>query len=695
MSATHDPSSSAHAGRTPNRLIHETSPYLQQHAYNPVDWYAWGPEALEKARREDKPLLVSIGYSACHWCHVMERESFESEAIAKLLNERFVPIKVDREERPDLDHIYMNAVQMLTGHGGWPLNVFCTPEGKPFWGGTYFPPEQRHQMPGFKQILESLSDTWKKRRGEIHKAVDQIANGVERANQLVASDSDVPGDLLVRAADALVRAVDQHHGGLGQAPKFPNTLVFELFLRAWKVSGEKRFLDAVTVTLDRMAAGGIYDHLGGGFARYSTDERWLVPHFEKMLYDNALLAELYLEGFLATGNADYERVAEETLDWVLADMTDASGGFYSTRDADSEGVEGKFYVWGRAELEGILGRDEAKLFARVYDVSEGGNWEGASILNRLVTDEQAAKLFEITPEEVARRLAASRKILKSVRSRRVHPGRDEKILTAWNGLMLSALARAGAAFGRADYVAAARKNAEFVWERLRDERGRLLAVQKDGRSRLPAYVDDYAFYARGLLDLFDATFDATYASRARELGNALLEHFEDREAGGFFFTAHDHEPLAARTKTAFDGAIPSGNGIAVHVLLRLHALTEDERYLEAAERTLDLYAESMMKQPFGLAKMIQAFEVYGQGPTEVVIAGDLASPKTQELLAKVRSLFLPSAIVYAFDPSKGAPAPAFARDRRAIPGDTAVYVCRNRACAAPVTTWEKLAPLLG
>ncbi len=693
MSGAQD--TSIHAARTPNRLIHETSPYLQQHARNPVDWFPWGPEALEKAKREDKPLMVSIGYSACHWCHVMERESFENEIIANLLNTRFVPIKVDREERPDLDHIYMTAVQMLTGHGGWPLNVFCTPEGQAFWGGTYFPPEQRAQMPGFRQILESLADTWTRRRGEIQKAVDQIAAGIARANALVPSDADVPRDLPVRAADALVRAVDLHLGGLGQAPKFPNTLVFELFLRAWKSTGEKRFLEATTVTLDRMAAGGIYDHLGGGFARYSTDERWLVPHFEKMLYDNALLAELYLDGFLATGKDDYRRVIEETLDWVLADMTDAGGGFYSTRDADSEGEEGKYYVWSRAEIEGTLGKGEAPLFCRAYDVSESGNWEGANILNRILDDEQAARLFETTAADVARRLAASRRILLSVRGRRVPPGRDDKILTSWNGLMLSAMARAGAALGREDYLAAARKNVELVWSRLRDERGRLLAVTKDGRAHLAAYVDDYAFYARGLLDLFDATFENVYAARARELADALLAHFEDRDAGGFFFTAHDHEPLAARTKTAFDGAIPSGNGIAVHVLLRLHTMTEDERYLDAAERTLNLYADSMLKQPFGLAKMIQAFELYTEGPTEVVLVGDTASAKASDLLGRVRRQFLPGALVYAFDPAKGDPAPAYARDRRAIPGETAVYVCRNRACAPPVTSWEKLAPLLG
>ena len=680
--------------RPANRLAEETSPYLLQHAHNPVDWHPWGPEALEKARVEDKPLLVSIGYSACHWCHVMERESFEDEDVAGILNRHFVAVKVDREERPDVDHVYMTALQLITQQGGgWPLNVFCTPDGRPFHGGTYFPPDDRFGLPSFRRVLLSLAEAWSTRRDEIEQMASSVRDGLGQVGRFApVVEGEIPSDLLIRAADDVLQRVDHHWGGLAGAPKFPNTFAFDLLLRAHRATGREAYLEAVRVTLDRMAAGGIYDHLGGAFARYSTDERWLVPHFEKMLYDNALLLDLYVDGYRVTGDERYRAVAEETAAFVLSDLADPAGGFYSTLDADSEGVEGKYYVWTRAEIEEILGAEAAKLFGRVYDVSAEGNWEGVSIPWRSLDDASAAKYFEIDEDELRARLARCREALLEVRARRVPPGRDEKILTAWNGLMTAALARAGACLGREDWVAAAEANAAFVWEHLRDGDG-LLRSYKDGRGRFPAYVDDHAFYGRALLELFEATYDPVHLERARHLADQLLDRFQDPD-GGFFFTSDDHEALAARTKAGQDGAIPSGNAVAADLLARLAVLTEEERYREAAERTLRAFLEPMGKAPLAFAGLVGVADRVARGGLEVVLVGPRGAEETRDLLGRVRGRYLPDAAVYVHDPSEGDPPVAFARNRPGRDGGTVAYVCRDRACSAPVAAWDRLGPLL-
>ncbi len=472
-----------------NHLIHETSPYLKQHAYNPVDWYPWGAEALEKARKLDRPIFLSVGYSACHWCHVMEHESFEDTEVAKILNEHFVSIKVDREERPDLDQIYMTAVQMMTGQGGWPMSMFLTPDLQPFYGGTYFPPDERYGRPSFKRLLGALVDAWQSRRSEIVQQAGQITEHLQRAGRLsaamegsgdAATTADLQPDLLRHAVSALGRAFDSRFGGFGSAPKFPHAMELRVLLRAWKRFGSEDALHMARLTFDKMAMGGMYDQLGGGFHRYSTDERWLVPHFEKMLYDNALLSLAYLEAFQATGDGAYREVVEETLDYVLREITSPDGPFYSTQDADSEGVEGKFYVWSAAEIEKILGKESADLFAEVYDVTPGGNWEGHNILNRVKTREQYARLRNMPEAELRSRLAQAKSMLLEARGRGVWPGRDEKVLTAWNGLMIDAMAQAGMVLEKPVYIEAAERAADFILTRMRDPSGRLLRTSMAG-----------------------------------------------------------------------------------------------------------------------------------------------------------------------------------------------------------------------
>jgi len=675
-----------------NRLIHETSPYLLQHAHNPVDWYPWGEEALARARREDKPILVSIGYSACHWCHVMERESFEDERTAALMNELFVCIKVDREERPDVDHIYMSAVQMLTGHGGWPLNVFLTPAGAPFYGGTYFPPVDRHNMPAFARVLAGVAQAYHEKRGEVAKSVEQILGGLGRLEGVEAVAGALTADLPLVAARALARHYDGDHGGLGTAPKFPNTMAFSLFLRAWHATGEGRFREMVEHTLGTMAAGGIYDQLGGGFHRYSVDARWLVPHFEKMLYDNALLARLYLEGYQATGAAEWRRVADETLAYVLREMTHPEGGFYSAQDADSEGVEGKYFVWTPDEITAVLGAEAAEVFCRVYDVTPEGNFEHASILHRTLGDEQAARLFGRPVDEVARLLAEGRRALLDVRGHRVAPGRDDKILTSWNALMIGAFASAYQVLGRAEYRAAAERAVAFVYARLHRD-GRLLRTFKDGQAKLNAYLDDYAFLLNALLDLYEGTFDLGLVERATALAEALLAHFEDRERGAFYFTSDDHEALVARPKPTFDGSIPSGNSAAALGLLRLYYLRGEPRYLAAAERTLGLFAQAARENPFGFAHMLAAADFYLRKPREVVLVGSRDEPATADLLARLHAAYVPNRTVILADPGAPARLP-LAEGKTRLDGRTTAYVCHDYTCSAPVTTWDALAPLL-
>ncbi len=675
-----------------NRLIRETSPYLLQHAHNPVDWYPWGPEALDRARRESKPILLSIGYSACHWCHVMERESFEDERIAALMNEHFVCIKVDREERPDLDHIYMSAVQMLTGHGGWPLTVFLTPTGEPFWGGTYFPPVDRHGMAGFPRVLLGVSEAFRQKPDEIQKNVASILEGIRQGEQHDGTDGGIPRDLPLAAARALTRHYDAENGGIGGAPKFPNTMVFSLFLRAWHATGERNFLDMVVTTLRKMAAGGMYDQIGGGFHRYSVDARWLVPHFEKMLYDNALLVRLYLEGYQATGDATFANVARETLAYVQREMTHPAGGFFSAQDADSEGVEGKFFVWTPEEVAAAVGEENSEIVSRFYDVSPEGNFEHKNILNRTIDVEQVARLFQRPLAEVVAMLNDARTALLATRSQRIAPGRDEKILTSWNALMIGAFAEAAKVLGDDTYRVAAERAVAFLRHELYRD-GRLLRTWTAGESKLDAYLDDHAFLINALLDLYEANADAELVGFATDLGRIVLDRFEDRSSGGFFFTGEGHEVLVHRPKPVFDGSIPSGNSAAVEGLLRLFHYTSDERFLTAAERALRAFAAGMSKNPFGFGHMLAATDFYLRKPREVVIVGRNDDPGTNALRARIHAAYVPNKTVVVSEADASAPVPV-AKEKPQVDGRATAYVCHGYTCSAPVTTPDALAPLL-
>ncbi|MGO9264941.1 MAG: thioredoxin domain-containing protein [Candidatus Binataceae bacterium] len=676
--------------RKPNRLINEQSPYLRQHAYNPVDWYPWGEEALARARAENKPILLSIGYSACHWCHVMERESFENEAIARLMNENFVPIKVDREERPDLDQIYMDAVQLLTGHGGWPLTVFLTPETRPFYGGTYYPPEDRRGMPGFARVLTALADAYHNKPDDIRSNVDRLRRAIASMGE-TASGGAIRSGLAAAAAAGLASHYDSTNGGVGAAPKFPNTFVFALFLRVFAATGKASYAEMVRHTLTKMAKGGIYDQIGGGFHRYSVDERWLVPHFEKMLYDNALLARLYLDAGRALDEPEFLNVTRETLDYVLREMTSPEGGFYSSQDADSEGEEGKFFVWQPAELQKVLGDDLAKIAGRYFDVSEEGNFEGGNILHRTISVADAARMFHVAEPAMAAMIADARARLFAAREPRVHPGRDDKILAAWNGMMIGAFAEGYRALGDERYRTAAIRAADFAMTTLWDGHA-LRRSCKDGVARFNAYLEDYAMLAGAMLDTYEASLDARYLEHAKVLAGVMLERFEDRENGGFFFTSDDHEALITRSKAAFDGSTPSGNSAAVMALLRLYAYTGNESYMKAADLTLCQFAPQIEKQPFAFAHMIEAADLYERGPTEIALVGDRTTGEFAAWLKQLGRLHVANLALYAVSPTAGAEAliPEALRGKRQVDGRLTAYLCRDRACSAPITEFAEL-----
>jgi uncharacterized protein len=679
-----------------NRLIDESSPYLRQHAHNPVDWYAWGNEAFDRARREQKPILLSVGYSACHWCHVMESESFENPDIARLMNDHFVNIKVDREERPDVDHIYMNAVQMLTGRGGWPMTVFLTPEGKPFYGGTYFPPEDRHGMPGFPRLLLAVAQAYRDKSEDVQRTVAQL---MERLEQLEAPrpPASLPGPDGVREAAAhLSRAYDEQYGGIGEAPKFPNTGVLDVFLRAGSAgaSADPRFAEMALFTLRRMAQGGIYDQLGGGFHRYSVDQRWLVPHFEKMLYDNAQLVPLYLSAHQLTRDPFFATIARDTLDYVVREMRDPSGGFYSTQDADSEGEEGRFFLWDEHEVLHLLGEDVADLACRYWDVTDHGNFEHRNILHVTLEIEQLAKLHGRAVETVRAQLAAARATLFAAREERVKPGLDTKILTAWNGLMISAFAKAAELFDAGGYREVAVAAVAFVEREL--QRGdRLRSTWKDGAAKLNGHLDDYAFFTAALLDVFEAVQDRRYLSAAVRLMESTLAHFWDAAAGGFFFTSDDHEALIVRSKPSFDGSLPSGNSVAAMNLLRLHHYTGNAAFRERAEAVLRLFAEPMRSQPFGFSNLITAVDFHANGPREIVVVGAAAAPPTAALLARIRAAYVPNRTLMVLDPNDRSPRPPLLQGKGQVDGKPTVYVCHRMTCSPPATSWDAVKGLLG
>jgi uncharacterized protein YyaL (SSP411 family) len=650
----------------PNKLAGETSPYLLQHKDNPVDWHPWGEEALTRARETERPILLSIGYSACHWCHVMERESFEDEETAALMNELFVPIKLDREERPDIDSIYMEACQAMTGSGGWPLNVFLTPEQVPFYAGTYFPPVSRMGMPSWRDVLVAVAQAWDERRDEIRAGGAGIAERLQGGARLRPSDEPLRTELLDRAVEGLRSQYDSANGGFGGAPKFPPASALELLMRR----GERDF---VTHTLVAMASGGMYDQVGGGFARYSVDAHWLVPHFEKMLYDNGLLARAYLHGWQLTGEPLFRRVAEETLDWALREMRAREGGFYSALDADSEGVEGKFYVWTIDELrEALAGEPDADEAIAWFGATDRGNFEGANI--------------PVRGPGVPERLDDWRRRLYEVRSERVWPGLDDKRLTSWNALMISALAEAGAVLERPDYLDAARAAADFVLASMRDADGRLLRTFKDGRARLNAYLEDHAYLLEALLTLYEASFEPRWFAEARALADTTIERFADDEHGGFFETSSDHERLLARRKDLEDHPIPSGNASAAYGLLRLAALTGEAAYEERAVGVLRLLHEPAIRYPQAFGHLLQALDFHLAPVKEVALVGDSAS---MERL--VRSRFRPHIVLAGGEPD-GVP---LLRDRPPVEGRATAYVCERFACQAPVTEPEELERLLG
>jgi uncharacterized protein len=685
--------------RNTNRLIGESSPYLRQHAHNPVDWHPWDEEALALSRRLNRPIFLSVGYSACHWCHVMERECFENEEIASSMNEHFVNIKVDREERPDLDDVYMNAVQLMTGSGGWPMSVFLTPDGVPFYGGTYFPPESRYGRPGFKEVLLAVSRHYREQPDKVLEMGGKMLEELRRQAALSTSGRDLGQEALSAAFSALASGFDWDHGGFGEAPKFPGSMSLTFMLRRHARTGDVKALDMVRLSLGKMANGGVYDQLGGGFHRYSVDEKWLVPHFEKMLYDNALLARLYIEAHQHTGDAFCDRIGRETLDYVLREMQDPHGGFYATQDADSEGREGAFFVWNPDELKCLLGEEEGDLLCRYYDVTPQGNFEtsGDSVLSIPVDREPLARFLDLDTAHLDGVIERGREALLQAREKREKPARDEKVLAGWNGLMISAFASGARAFGDESYAEAGARAARFVLDRMRTEEGLLLHVYKDGQARFPAYQDDYAAVASALVDLYDATLDAEWLFEAEALVDRMVEQFWDPDEGGFFYIGRDHEELVVRSKNPHDNAVPSGNSLATGALLRLGRLLGREDLVGKAERTLRLFEPYIRQVPGGFGQMACALDAYLQAPLEVVILGDPTSDDTRALLSVLNGRWLPDRVLVGLNP--GEPDERVSRlplvaGKHQKDGRATAYVCRNAACSEPVTTPAELSALL-
>jgi len=660
-----------------NRLAKEKSPYLLQHAHNPVDWYPWGPEAFAKSKKEDKPIFLSIGYSTCHWCHVMEHESFEDEEVAKFLNEHYVPVKVDREERPDVDQIYMAAVQAMTSHGGWPLSAWLTPELKPFMGGTYFPKEDRFGRPGFITILKRIDELWKTKRQELNESGDQIA---EHLKKMAAADA--PGEVkidavLERASFLIEKGYEPRFGGFSQQPKFPHSTTIQYLLRLYARTGNKTALEMSEKSLTEMARGGIYDQLGGGFARYSTDTMWLVPHFEKMLYDNALLVTAYLEAFQITKKELYARIARETLDYILRDMTSKEGGFYSAEDADSEKIEGKFYVWNPQQVVDVLGKD-AERFMKAFDVTPRGNWEPH--------EESIPKKQSVLHVVEEGDFADLKKKMFDAREKRIRPHLDDKVLTSWNALMISAMAQASQALGEPKYRDAAVRAAKFLLTTHKKD-GKLLRTSRLGEAKLEGYLEDYAYLAAAMLDLYEATFDAAYFDEARALALQAIELFWDDAAGGFFTTAKGHEALLARMREEYEGPIPTGNAVMALTLLKLHDLTGDAAFRDRADKVVRSYKADLDRYPAGHATLLCALD-YLKGPSrEIVVTG----PDPEPLLKVVRSRFLPNKVLALADGKAKIP---LLEARTPVNGKAAAYVCENMACKKPVTDPAELEALL-
>ncbi|MFN2746371.1 thioredoxin domain-containing protein [Bacillus sp. z60-18] len=669
----------------PNRLIDEKSPYLLQHAHNPVNWYPWGEEAFEKARKENKPVLVSIGYSCCHWCHVMAHESFEDEEVAKLLNEKFISIKVDREERPDVDSIYMTICQMMTGQGGWPLNVFLTPEQKPFYAGTYFPKTSRFNRPGFVEVLKQLSDTFAKNRDHVEDIAEKAANNLRIKAKSEGGES-LGEDILMRTYQQMINSFDAAFGGFGSAPKFPIPHMLSFLLRYHQYSGEENALYSVTKTLDSMADGGIYDHIGYGFARYSTDNEWLVPHFEKMLYDNALLLIAYTEAYQLTKNERYRRISEEIITFVQREMTDDKGAFYSALDADTEGVEGKYYVWSKDEILEALGDDLGRLYCAVYNITPEGNFEGHNIPNLIYTRWADVKAeFSITDAALQEKLEEARNKLFEKRQTRTYPHVDDKVLTSWNALMIAGLAKAAKVYEMPEYLDMARTAASFIeGELIKD--GRVMVRYRDGEVKHKGFIDDYAFLLWAYLELYEASFDLNELRKAKELAEDMTGLFWDEEHGGFYFTGSDAEALIVRDKEVYDGALPSGNGVAAVQLLRLGRLMGDLSLIDQVTKMFSAFYGDISSYPSGHTNFLQSLLSHVMQQKEIVVLGKQDDPARQKIITALQQAFQPNyAILAAESPDDFKGVAEFAAEYKAVDGQTTVYICENFACQQPTT----------
>ena len=689
----------------PNKLIGEKSPYLLQHAYNPVDWYPWGDEAFEKAEKENRPIFLSIGYSTCHWCHVMEKESFEDEDVARLMNDAFVSIKVDREERPDIDGVYMTVCQMMTGSGGWPLTIVMTPDKKPFFAATYLPKEARFGRAGMKELIPRIKGLWENNRGEALTSADKVTSILETTS-IEPNGKELTEGTLEIAYRGLSRNFDVQHGGFSHAPKFPTPHNLMYLLRYWRRTGDERALKMVEMTLVNMRSGGIYDHLGFGFHRYSTDHRWLVPHFEKMLCDQALLAMAYIEAYQATGKKEYEETAREVFTYVLRDMTAPEGGFSSAEDADSEGEEGKFYLWTEEEIGGILTAEETEIFTKVFTIQRAGNFReeatgaetGKNIPHITRPIPVLAKELGMSLGELKERLEKAREKLFAVREKRVHPHKDDKILTDWNALMIAALSKGAQAFHEPAYEEAAGRAAEFILTKLRDTNGRLYHRYRDGEVAIPAFLDDYAFLSWGLMELYEATFDSGYLRRAIELNDVMLEHFWDPENGGLYFSADDAEGMLVRKKELYDGAIPSGNSVAMLNLIRLSCLAGNSLYEEKAAHLLRACSKTIIETPLAYTQFMAALD-FSLGPSsQVVIVGNPRSGDTMTMIETLQGSFIPNKVVMFRSTEEKDPEitrlAEYTRDLESIGGKATAYVCRDFRCDLPTTDAKQMLTLL-
>ena len=696
----------------PNKLIQESSPYLLQHAYNPVEWFPWGEDALTKAKKENKPIFLSIGYSACHWCHVMAHESFEDEKIAQILNEKFISIKVDREERPDLDDIYQKACQLATGNGGWPLSVFLTPDQKPFYVGTYFPKQSRYGLPGFSTILETLFQAYHDKKEDIEKATQELMKSLIESSSSIAknSNTNIERTILDESAVNLLQIADSLHGGFGQAPKFPNTTNLLYLLRYFDFSKNTQFLNFVEFTAKKMASGGIHDHIGGGFSRYATDQKWLIPHFEKMLYDNALLIQLFSELYQATGKNQYLTLIQTTLLYLLQKMTFVNEkneyAFYSSEDADSEGIEGKFYTWTKNEIkEYLIDKEKFEVFCDYYGITQGGNFEGTNILNITKSKETLSKQYDISIEKVEDILKQSLEILFKVREKRIPPGKDEKILTSWNSLMISAFISAYKVTNNVDYLDFAKKTINFIENNLSYDDARLKHTYKDGIAKINGYLDDYSYYINALLDVFEVSSNPLYFKRAIRYVDSMITHFWDENEKSFFFTADDQEQLILRTKNFYDLAIPSGNSMAVYALLRIHFITQNQDYLDKAESIIKSSYKAALGNPFGFGQLLISIYLYFKKPLEIIIIQNKKTDYNKREMKKwIMKQYIPNSITITLEyPSSefqdllSSNTFSLLKDKKIDSLDSdkfmeCVYICKDFTCSLPmysVTELEK------